>query len=409
MYDKIISLDFELYNTKHYWSVCWAGVCSADENFVLQSAFDVIVNPGIDEKFAGPDMKFPFKLKDLKKRETFDKHSDTILGIISPRTLVIGHAFENDLRMIVDVCKKFGLKAPSFDFLDTNILYNAVYGEFNEHALITLANKFGIEFAAHDPKEDARATLAVAKECLHGKKLDCFLREYGISVGKFENGIIRKCLCDSMLDSRIKKIKNHNAVFDTVKRIGQGAGKSYFIDNAITSECDASALAEKILLSGGAVAASSYSADIVITNNLSLKADEKYISLKSALDCFSVPFDGFDFTPNKIRDEKNQPISLTEYYSLAYKQYEGNGAFDGKGVAFSKGAERLREFDDLVVGVIKNGGFIYPRVDIADYFVVEKKSDVKKSFSDGRIRAYLHGKKAKLLDVDELKKIVNVY
>lgn len=406
MYDRIISLDFELYNTKHYWSVCWAGVCLADGNFDLVSAFDVIINPGIDEKFAGPDMKFPFKLKDLKKRDTFGGYSDKILGLISKNTLVLGHAFENDLRMIIDVCHKFNLLLPSFDFLDTNVLYNAVSGETNEHSLVSLGEKYGVEFSAHDPKEDARATLAVTKGCIGGKSLEDFLQEYKITVGKLENGVVRKCYYDGMSEGRKQKINNHNAVFDTVMRLGQGKGTKYFIDNAITSEQNAVALAEKILLSGGQIVSSSYSADIVITNNLSLKADPKYISLKSALDRFSISYDGFDFTPNKIRDEKNHPISLTDYYKSAYKSYEGSGRLDGKGVAFSKGVERRRDFEELIIGVIQSGGSVCPRVDLSDYFVVENKSDIKKNFSDGRIKAYLHGRKACLIQVDELKEII---
>jgi len=272
---------------------------------------------------------------------------------------------------------------------------------------LSLGEKYGVEFSAHDPKEDARATLAVAKGCLQGKSLDAFLSEYGVHVGKFENGIVRKCYCGSFTAARKAKIENHNAVFDLVERLGQGDGQSYFIDNAITSECNASGLAEKILLSGGAVAASSYSADVVITNNLSLKADPKYISLKTALDRFSVPYDGYDFTPNKIRDESGKPISLTEYYSRAYKKFARDGALNGKSVAFSKGAERRRDFDDLVLGVIKNGGSICPRVDNADYFVVENKSDIKKNFSDGRIKAYLHGRQATLMDIKELKSLLS--
>ena len=407
MYEKIISLDFELYNTKHYWSVCWAGVCLADTAFALQNAFDVIINPDTDEKFAGPDMKFPFKLKDLKKRETFGGCSDAILGIISPRTLVIGHAFENDLRMIIDLCKKFSLREPTFDFLDTNVLYNAVTGESNEHSLVSLGEKFGVEFSAHDPKEDARATLAVAKSIIGGKPLGEFLREYKIHVGKFHNGVVRKCYAETLPAPRKKKIENHNAVFDTVEKLGQGTGEKYFIDNAITSEHDTTELITKILQSGFKVGASSYSADVVITNNLSLKADPKYITLKNALDRFSLYYSGYYFTPNKIRDEKNHPISLTEYYRRAFADIAGSGVLSGKSVYFSKGAERRREFDDLISGVIKNGGSINPRVDESDYFVVEKRSDIKNNLADGRLRAYLHGRKPELLEISELSAIIS--
>ena len=110
---------------------------------------------------------------------------------------------------------------------------------------------------------------------------------------------------------------------------------------------------------------------------------------------------------NKIRDESGKPISLTEYYSRAYKKFASDGALNGKSVAFSKGAERRRDFDDIVLGVIKNGGSICPRVDNADYFVVENKSDVKKNFSDGRIKAYLHGRQATLMDIKELKSLLS--
>lgn len=401
-YENVFSLDFELYNSKFYWSVCWAGVALADKKLNLTGEFDLIINPGLKERFVGNDMTFPFTSKDLAAYKTFDFYSGKLLNLIKPNTLIIGHAFENDIKMILDSCHKFGLKVPEFDYLDTNIIYNAVKDTQGEHSLKNLADEFGIEFNAHDPKEDARAALLIAKKCIGELSIGEFLIKFGVVPGGFKNNSVKKCYNASMSENKKQRVINFNKVYDCAAVMPYNkSGVAYYIDGAIASDCDTSALAKKLIENGCRLTASTYSADIVITNNLSLRGEEKYVPLKSMLIKLDIPFKNFDFAPHKVRDENGKAISLTDYYDRAYKDFKHDGEHSGKKFSFSKSSERRVDYESLIKKLITGGGTVHMQVNESDYFIVNKLSDLK-SRNDGRVRAYLMSKKPKVLEFDSL-------
>ncbi len=380
-----------------------------DLKLEFTGGFDIIMNPGLKERFIGNDMTFPFTYKDLKAYGTFDDYGGKILELIKPGTLIIGHAFENDIKMILDSCHKFGMRLPEFDYVDTNILYNAVKGKTGEHSLTNLAAEFGVEFKAHDPMEDARAALIVAKNCVGDSDLAEFFERHGIFPGGFRNGTIRKCYNSAMGENQKRRIFSFNRVFDVANaHMYNEEAESYYIDTAIASECDCSQLAKKLIERGGRLTASTFSADVVITNNLSLRGEEKYVPLKTMLLELGIPFTGFDFAPSKIRDENGRPISLTDYYDRAYENFKKDGILSGKKIAFSKSAEQRTDFEQLIVKIVSNGGLIFPQVNECDYFIVDKLSDLRFQKNDGRIRAYLMSKKPEVTEFSDFISKLNM-
>ncbi|MDR2202054.1 MAG: hypothetical protein LBP26_04750 [Clostridiales bacterium] len=350
-------------------------------------------------------MTFPFRSKNLAALDTFPVHAGRILGGLDPDTLVIGHAFENDVKMIADVCKKYSLALPEFDYIDTNVCYNALKGiSGGEHSLAALGKEFGVEFDAHNPLEDARAALEVVRACCKASGgLYRFLDAYGVTPGGFYGGVIRRCVHKGMGEGALKKAANFNRVFDLTRKLGQGTGTAYHIDSAVLCARDMSELIRAILASGNRLAATPYAADAVITNNLSLRLSDNYLSLKAALKRFGIARSGYDFSPKKIRGEDGRAITLTEYYQRVCREFAAPGPLDGQTVAFAMSVERRDDFDDIIKRVVSLGGSVSPRVDKSDLFVVESLADLRRSLrSDGRIRAYKLNPSAKLTELSKL-------
>lgn len=114
-YGKILSLDFEMYNSMRYWSICWIGAICADKSLDEKSRLDIKVNPGTRHKLIGHELKFPFKYSDLKPLAKFDGCASKLFELIDDDTLVIGHAIDNDVKMLTTACDHYGLKCPDFD------------------------------------------------------------------------------------------------------------------------------------------------------------------------------------------------------------------------------------------------------------------------------------------------------
>lgn len=401
-YDNIRALDFEMFNTKHYWSICWAGVAVADENLQLTGIYDRIINPMIKEKFIGNTMTLPFNYSELKSYPAFDGVADEIFGHING-ALVIGHALENDIKMIADVSKKFNLKCPEFDFIDTNICYNAAKGTVIEHSLTKLAEEFEIEFCAHNPAEDARAALEIIKKLSCGN-IYSFLDNFGITVGKFKNGLIRRGYYDAMPARQRERIFSYNCIYDAVEKFGQGGGESYFIVNPIAMEQDMRLVAAAILNAGGRLSTDSYCADITVTNDLYLcKTDFRTITLRETVEKYNLDTSVYDYTPKKVVGTDGKGISYQEYLNEHYKDYCCEGKYSGKLFCFSKDIERRHNFPEIVKNIFASGGKLTARMETDAIFVVESLSDINNNFTDGRIIAFKRaGSKQKLLTLAEL-------
>lgn len=398
-YKNIIAIDFELYNTKHYWSICWAGLVLADLDFNEQTSFDIIINPTIKEQFTGRDLVFPFSSSDLAKRENFNKHSDKILGFLKKDTLVIGHAFENDIKMLIDACKKYNLELPEFDFIDSNIIYNEYKNANGEHSLTALAQEFEIEFDAHNPMHDAMATLRVVKECVKKQGLQQFFKNNKIQVGKIQAGTYTRCY--SKKNKPTKSTKNLNDLQKLVSDIGQGVEESYFFDSSITNIQDISEIYWQLLSKNKRIALTEYSCDIIVTNNLLLEKNDRIMSFKKLVKSLGFDVKRYNYSPKKVRDEHGHNIGLTDYYNKKYSGYRSSGELDGVSFSFSNACLNSEIFDKFLKTIYSKGAYINANVLESDFFLVNSKSEISRGTTDGRVKAFFRAKLTKAVEISE--------
>ncbi|MCL2062528.1 MAG: exonuclease domain-containing protein [Firmicutes bacterium] len=396
-YKKIVSLDFELYNTMYYWSICWAGVVVTDAHFAPITAFDIRVNPVIRHRFIGRDIKFPFSGAEIRQEKLFGDVADKLLCLLDADTLVIGHAFDNDAKMLIDACHRYRIKAPPFDYVDTNLLYNAAHGG-GQRSLTKIADEFGIEFTAHDPLEDARAAMEAANKITQGD-ICGFLVQHGIEPSRVENGLMYKGATADSPQEKKRKTDLYNLAFFKGRAITEPASRYYFEPN-ILAEQDLSPLLDALIQRGCSFASTPYSAEFVVTNNLLLTADPKITLLRTVVRQMGLPFEKFDFRPKRIRDAKNKPITIQQYYSEAYAGLCKDGVLNGRGVAFSKSVERSEKLEPLLDGIVQNGGRICFEVAEAAFFIVAAHTDIKNK-SDSRVRAYRKSRRQKVLTAEE--------
>ncbi len=356
--EKIIALDFEMFNTKHYWSVCWTGMVFSCETLDVGEIYSEVNDPAIKERFIGPDITFPFNYKQLAKKPRFYEFADKIFSALDG-ALVIGHAIENDVRMIASLCKKYDLKSPSFDFVDTNVCYCAIHDLSASVGLKTIADTYGVEFSPHDPSEDARATLLSLKAMCDGN-LPEFLLKHKIHVGRFENGLMRKCYGEYLSSKAREKIENFNAVFDACKEVGFGNdihAVRYAFSAQLMGEQNLAEVAKAIISVGDVIAFDGYCADILITNDLGFYKSEPLIETVKRL-----KLDGTKYTykPKKVIDAKGNRISAIEYLNNRFKA-NINGKLYGKQFCFSRSIENGYGYFDAFKLVRSLGGEIVPK------------------------------------------------
>jgi hypothetical protein len=398
-YKRLVSLDFELYNTMYYWSICWAGVCVLNDRFEPAAApFDVKINPVIKHKFTGGELKFPFTGAEIRTERVFGEVAHRLLSYLDEDTLVIGHAFENDAKMLIDACHKYNIMCPSFDFIDTNALYNAAFSVSGERSLSKLAAEFGIEFTAHDPLEDARAAYLSAEEIVKGD-LYGFLEKHGIEVSKVENGLVYRGLCADMTEEKKHKTGLYNKAFE----FGRGIfapDKRYYFEPNILSEQNLEEVLEALKNRGYGFSSTAFAADVIVTNNLFLGAEQKVRQFRSVLRELDLAGGKYDFSPKKVRDKDGKTIPLDEYYKKANAHLFKEGVLNKAKIAFSKGVEKSNKFETLVKRISLFGGYVSFNVQEADFFLIENAYEIK-SKSDGRIRAYRRSRAGRLMTVDE--------
>jgi len=397
-YKKIVSLDFELYNSMYYWSICWTGVVVVSDTFEPITAFDIRSNPVTRHRFVGKELKFPFTGEEIRREKLFGEVAHKLIRYLDNDTLVVGHAFDNDAKMLIDACSRYRIPCPEFDYVDTNTLYNALFSESGERSLTKLAEKYGIEFIAHDPLEDARATLEVAKKITEGGMYG-FLEKHGIEPSRLQNGLIYKP-CPPGADAPTReRYRRTNLIFKKGAHLTAPEELCYF-DPAIVSGQDIEAVLDALAGRNCGFASTAYSCDIHITNNLMLEADSKTALFRNVVKELSLAGGGYDFTPKKIRGIDNKPIPADEYYRLSYEHMCREGVLGGKGVSFSKAVECTCEFDDLLTAIVQNGGVICFNVPDSEIFVVTHMGELKNHF-DGRLRAYRRTRRQQVMTLEE--------
>ncbi len=391
-YNKILSLDFELYNSMKYYSICWIGAVVSDSSMRPLSYIDIRVNPATRHKMVGKELKFPFTYRDLKNLPKFDVASKPLIELIDADTLIVGHAVDNDIKMLFKACSLYGMKYPDFDFIDTNAVYGALKGEYAQVGLKTLAETFEIEFDAHNPKEDATATLKALKCMLerYETDLDSLVEKGALNIGKARGGLVRKCEVDCMTARAKEHIENHNALFDAVRNTPRGngalSGKRVAFEQKLSSNQNLYSLAEFALQSGAKAVPDEDKADIIVTSQL-IEGDKRHCRLRDFASRYGAPqsvLNALDFHPNKVTTADGEVISFMQYLKRKYSVKGARGEY----YCFSAKAEKLYAFEDAAAALLKTGKRICAMPDSRCIFVVADESELNTQNSDLKVRTY---------------------
>lgn len=419
-YKRILSLDFELFNSFLYWSICWSGAVLADMDLRETERYTRLYNPVTRRKNTGSKIKFPFTFTDLKTEPTFGAGGMELLRLLDEDTLVVGHAVDNDVRMIIEACHHYRLKTPTFDFLDTVVVYSAVTKTPEARSLTHLAETYGFEFSAHDPTEDAAATLEVLRRLL--KEGECGLNElekkYKLHFGRLEKGMMRRCYAEDISPKALKHILNQNALFDEVAHFKGPVvpetpfkGRTYCFTGSLSADQNVSAVARELLKRGAAVTGCMNAADKFVTTRIDeyeMAGQTDAVLLKplvAALGLSEKERRALDFKPTKITALSGVSISYEEYVRNKYPVRDG----DLKGVrfVFNSTADRLYEYEELYKEIVSRGGTVTSRVRGSKYFVLNEPEQINDTF-DLRIAALRSraGRNVKTLTVAELKTLL---
>ena len=387
-----------------YWSICWAGVCAVSKSFKPLTSFDIKINPAIKHKFCGKDLTFPFTGQEIRREKLFGEVADRLLSYLDPHTLVLGHAFDNDARMIIDACAKYNVKCPEFDYIDTNTLYNALTGESGERSLCKLADKYGIAFNAHDPLEDARATMEVAKN-ITGGDLVGYMKKHKIEPSRLKASLMYKGGLPLPKGEQQEKHDRLNMPFI----IGQTTStpiELYHFDTAVLVKQDLTQVLNALKQKNCGFTSTPYSADLLVTNNLCLNAPPDTIHLRKLVAELGLTGKRFNFSPKRVRDERGRAISIEEYYKKAFGSYARGGWLAKKGISFSKKVEDSEHFEHMLIAILRTGGRICFDVHASDIFIVEHLDELKQQ-GDARLRAYRRFKKQQVLSLEQFSDMLN--
>lgn len=421
-YKNIVSLDFELFNSYLYWSICWSGAVMADLQLNETGRYTRLYNPVTRRKNTGSKIKFPFTFADLKVEPTFGGAGKELFEILTPDTLVVGHAIDNDVRMIIEACHHFRLPMPMFDFLDTVVVYSAVTGTPEARSLSHIAEEFGFEFSAHDPTEDAAATLEVLRRLLEkGEcKLDDLEEKYSLHLGRLEKGLMRRCYIESVSEKALKHIENQNALFDTVVsfdgKVSPKAGynnRLFCFAGSLSADQDVSAVAKRILAAGGKITGCLHAADKTVTTcideyEMAGQTDALYFkNLVTELGMTAADCEGLDFKPTRITALSGVNISYEEYLKNKYPVASA-GDLKGERFVFNSSADRRYVYEQLYREITSRGGSVTPRVRGARFFVLNTPEQIDDT-RDLRIQA-LHsraGRGVRTVTIAELQEILS--
>ena len=388
-----------------YWSICWAGISATTLKFSPLTDFDIRINPAIRHKFCGKDLTFPFTGEEIRREKLFGEVAERILEYLTPDTLVVGHAFDNDARMLIDACAKYEVKCPEFDYVDTNCLYNALTGESGERSLCKLADLYNFEFNAHDPLEDAKATMAVAKNVTKGDLLG-FIKKHKIEPSRVQNSLIyRGGLAPKDKEAKEKLYRSNLPFMIGCDIIAPT--ELYHFESHMAAKQDLTKLLQVLKSKNHGFTATQYAANVHVTNNLCLKEQQGVLQLRELVCELNLESEKFDFSPKRIRDEKNKAISSEEYYKTAFAKYKlKDGALKGRRVSFTKTVEKSVHFENMLIAILQAGGNFSFDVEHSDIFIVLDKAELKQR-GDARLRVYRRKKEHQVLDLQELSALLS--
>ena len=416
---KVIALDFECANTYAYYSIFWTGIVVSNEQLEEVKIISKTCNPLVKNFFVGK-ITFPYTMDDLRKMKTFKEDHKFLTKLLDEDTIVIGHAINNDISMLISAVNKFGLDEPTFRYIDTNTIYSIYKGINKDTSLKTIADEFGFEYSEHDPSEDARATLDIVREVAKAENTDFggLLEKYQIVVGLVKNGHSYKTYSRLMNDKQVKKNEYINmsyAYFDSIKGRKNSKPTKYHIDPNILAQFDISTVLEKIALAGDKIVDSTHVAHFDVKFSDRNIADKKKISLKELFARYNVDYDMQKLLRKDNIHEYIKGFFITKRNAELLSQFREvvkctkvqNNALKCRRVAISKSVEKYVGYDKIFRLIASKNGRFTPYFNQANYLITYDGDEIHTNpYSCKNIIAYSKQEipKVRVLTYDEFTK-----
>lgn len=184
--------DIECANSNDGAKLCEFGYVITNEKFEKITQKNILINP------AAPFDEFVIKSLLNYKKEEYDNSPllpavyDEIFSLLDgDKYLVIGHTTQGDAEHVAEDCIRYGLKAPSFHYIDIVELYKVYSKLDNATALTKMCDELGVvvDGHAHSADVDAdltmRVTMALCKKLK--KQLPVFINEVKSCKGEVKN------------------------------------------------------------------------------------------------------------------------------------------------------------------------------------------------------------------------------
>ncbi len=126
----------EFANGKVAGSVYSFGYLVTDEHFhVLVPPTDLLINPECEWNEYVQENILAYSMEEIGQAPTFPSVYGHILSLISSVDFAVGFSIGNDLRALLADCRRYGLTAPSFAWLDVEKLCKKVEAHREAHGL----------------------------------------------------------------------------------------------------------------------------------------------------------------------------------------------------------------------------------------------------------------------------------
>ncbi len=143
------------------------GYVLTDENFRVIVREDILMNPASKYDWYVLKNLLSYTKAQLAKEPKFPEHYAKIKALLEDGdTLVCGFSISNDLKYLNSECKRYGLPAFRFDFMDVQTLIDRYFESKNQIGIERAYAMLEIDepILLHRSDEDAFAAMKVAKK-----------------------------------------------------------------------------------------------------------------------------------------------------------------------------------------------------------------------------------------------------
>jgi hypothetical protein len=178
------------------------GYVICDEEFNVIEQKDILINPDINFQIS-TGVQIHYQWSAVTSQPTFVYFYETIKNLLeSPSHHVLGHAIDNDIRFLIKECEEYNLPGFTFDFIDTQILYDHFHQTESRSSIAKILSYYQvIPDLLHRSDMDAYYNMIYVKKLCHEKgiTLSKLVSQSNIIKGKSRGLDFNRCLLENWI------------------------------------------------------------------------------------------------------------------------------------------------------------------------------------------------------------------